>query len=163
MRFGVIRPPLPFFHPACLLATWFGSGLLRPAPGTMGSLTALPFAWLIALAGGPIALLAASLLIFAVGCWAAGIYESADAVKDPGSVVIDEVAGQWLALVPAPLDPIAYLVGFIAFRIADIVKPWPVSWADRSIGGGVGIMLDDMLAGLYALAAVLAWRHWMPV
>ena len=74
------------------------------------------------------------------------------ATEDPGAIVIDEVAGQWLVLVAAPLDPLAYALAFLLFRIFDIWKPWPVRWADRHVKGGLGIMLDDILAAIYAVA-----------
>jgi len=150
-----IRPSaLPLNHPAGLLATWFGAGLLRPASGTWGSAAALPFAWIILSVAGPWYLLAAAVFIFAIGCWAADVYEKADENKDPGAVVIDEVAGQWLVLCVAPLEPAAFFAGFILFRIADVLKPWPANLADRHVKGGFGIMLDDVLAALYALAAL---------
>ncbi len=154
------RTPLPLRHPACLLATWFGIGLLRPAPGTLGSLIALPIAWGIVYLGGPIALAIATAMVFAVGCWASDVYEKAGDGKDPSPVVIDEVAGQWLVLIAAPLEPIYYLAGFVLFRLCDILKPWPANWADRSVGGGLGIMLDDVLAALYGLLAIAAFRFW---
>ncbi len=148
---GLRKPALKLSHPACLLATWFGSGLLRPASGTWGSAAALPFAWIILSVTGAWGLLLAALAIFAVGCWAAELYERADSAKDPGAVVIDEVAGQWLVLVAAPLEPVYFLAGFVLFRIFDVLKPWPASWADRNLKGGLGIMLDDIFAALYAL------------
>ena len=152
------RPPLPFFHPATLLATWFGSGLLRVAPGTCGSLAALPFAAAFVLVGGPWLLALATAAAFALGLWASARYAAAGGQPDPGAVVIDEVAGQWLALIPLPLDPGLYLLAFLAFRLFDIVKPWPVGWADRSLSGGFGIMADDILAGIYAGAVAFgAW------
>ena len=70
--------------------------------------------------------------------------------KIPASVVIDEVAGQWLVLLAAPRDPLAWVLAFLLFRIFDIWKPWPVRWADRDIAGGLGVMLDDLLAAVYA-------------
>ena len=151
------RPSLR--DPAALLATWFGTGLLPRAPGTWSSLAALPFAWIIAAHGGAIALAAATALLFVLGWWASSRTVAAAGMADPGFITIDEAVGQWLALIAAPLDPIAYLVGFVAFRAADIAKPWPVSWADRKIHGGLGVMLDDVLAGLYALAVVLIYRY----
>ena len=69
--------------------------------------------------------------------------------------MIDEVAGQWLVLVPAPLDPLAYAAAFVLFRIFDIWKPWPARWADRRVEGGLGIMLDDLLAAVYAVLGLL--------
>lgn len=149
------RPALPFYHPAMLLATWFGAGLLPVAPGTWGSLAALPFAWLIALHFGPAGLLIASLAAFILGCWAAGVVVRARGIADPGCIVIDEVAGQWLVLAAAPTEPLAYAVGFVLFRIADIGKPWPASWADRTVHGGLGVMLDDTFAAVYAALLLL--------
>lgn len=154
MKFSAAPPSLGFRHPATLIATWFGAGLAPYAPGTWGSIAALPFAWAIAFCFGPLALLAAAILIFFIGIWAAGRYAQASDAKDPGQIVVDEVAGQWLALVAVPLDPFAYLAAFGLFRLCDIAKPWPASWADRKLGGGVGVMLDDMIAGGYALLVI---------
>ncbi len=92
---------------------------------------------------------------FVVGCWAADAVAKAGGVRDPGMVVIDEVAAQWLVLAAAPTNLVAYAAGFLLFRIADIVKPWPASWADRSVHGGLGIMLDDILAAVYAGVVLL--------
>jgi phosphatidylglycerophosphatase A len=75
--------------------------------------------------------------------------------EDPGAVVIDEVAGQWLVLAVAPLDVWYFAAAFVLFRVFDIAKPWPVSWADRRIKGGFGVMFDDILAGLYGAAVLL--------
>jgi phosphatidylglycerophosphatase A len=144
--------------PARLIATWFGAGLLPWAPGTWGSLAALPFAWAIAWAGGAPGLVTAALLLFFIGWWAAGRTEHASGIADEGAIVVDEVAGQWLTLAAAPLDPLAYLAGFLLFRLFDITKPWPVRWADRRLGGGLGVMADDMLAALYAALALLGGR-----
>lgn len=154
------KPALPLSHPACLLATWFGVGLLRPAPGTWGSLAALPLAWLIVRFGGPFALAGATVAVFALGCWAGGAYERAGGGKDPGVVVIDEVAGQWLVLIAAPLNPWYYLAAFGLFRLCDIGKPWPANWAERRFQGGLGIMMDDIMAALYGVAAITAFRMW---
>jgi phosphatidylglycerophosphatase A len=145
--------------PAGVIATWFGAGLLPRAPGTWGSLAALPFAWIIAYAGGWIALMVATILVFALGVWAADRAAKETGVQDPGSIVIDEVAGQWMTLIPIGTDPLAFLIGFILFRAADIFKPWPASWADRTVKGGIGIMLDDMLAAVYPLIVMIAYHH----
>ncbi len=151
------RPPLG--NPAVLLATWFGTGLLPRAPGTWGSLAAVPFAWAIARLGGWSALALASAAIFALGWWAVRRTLASDQASDPGYVVIDEVAGQWITLIPAPLDPFAYAVGFVLFRVADIFKPWPARWADRHVPGALGVMLDDLLAALYGFMAMLIYRY----
>lgn len=140
--------------PALWLATWCGSGLLPWAPGTFASLSALPLAWLLIAAGGVWLLLAATLLVFVTGIWAAERYMAAVGIHDPTAVVIDEIAGQWLTLAIAPLDPFAYAVGFVLFRVFDVLKPWPVSWLDRRVSGGFGVMIDDIGAALYAGGAL---------
>ena len=147
-------PGLPFRHPAVWLATAFGIGFLPLGPGTWASLATLPVAWLIGAAGGPAALVAAASIVFLVGCWAGGVFAAARGVKDPGAVVIDEVAGQLLTLAVAPPRLFPYAVGFLLFRLADIVKPWPASWADQRLAGGLGIMLDDAFAAIYAGAVL---------
>jgi phosphatidylglycerophosphatase A len=126
-------------------------GLLPVAPGTWGSLAALPIAWAIRSVWGAAGLASAIAILLAVGWWAAAAVAKAGAAKDPGVVVIDEVAAQWVVLLPAPLDPVGYSLAFLLFRVFDIWKPWPVRWADRRIQGGLGIMLDDLLAAFYAL------------
>jgi len=142
--------------PGILLATWFGSGLLPKAPGTWGSLAALPFAWLITMNAGPLGLAIATVFVFVIGIWASNVYVRHSGGDDPGPVVIDEVAGQWMTLAAVPTDIRYYIAGFILFRLADIFKPWPVSWADRSVKGGLGIMLDDVLAAIYSGVALYA-------
>jgi phosphatidylglycerophosphatase A len=154
---------LPWTHPASLVATWFGSGLLPWAPGTWGSLAALPCAWAIAAVAGAAGLVAAAAAVTALGWWASAVVARASRTKDPGAIVVDEVAGQWLTLglagAAAPLDPLAYAAGFALFRLFDIVKPWPASWADRRLPGGLGVMADDLVAALYAAALLVLGRH----
>ena len=125
------------------------------APGTWGSLAALPFGWIIVDQWGYSALAIASFLVFILGCWSSSAYVKLVGREDPGEVVIDEVAGQWIVLLAAPLDPVAYVFAFLLFRVFDILKPWPISMADKNIKGGFGIMFDDVLAGVFG-AAVLA-------
>jgi phosphatidylglycerophosphatase A len=147
---------LPFWHPAALIATGFGVGLLPSAPGTWGSLAALPIGWAIHYLAGPMALAATAMAAFALGWWAAAKLVEASRLSDPGFIIIDEVAAQWLVLVAAPLDWRAYLAAFVLFRIFDIAKPWPIRAAERRVAGGLGVMLDDVLAALYALILLLA-------
>lgn len=153
------RTGLPSSHPAALLATWFGTGLLPWAPGSWGSLVALPLAWIIVTYAGASGLLIAALMVFAVGCWAAGRVEQASGVKDPSFAVIDEVAGQWLTLTVVPLDPLFYLAGFLLFRLFDIFKPFPIRHIERNVPGGLGIMADDVAAALYAALVLLIGEH----
>ncbi len=148
--------PLGFWHPVSLIATWFGSGLLPKAPGTWGSLAALPFGFAIVAYTGTWGLAVATVVATLIGVWAAGVYAARSGREDPQSVVIDEVAGQWLALLPAALDLRLFVVAFLAFRFFDIVKVWPARTIDRDMKGGWGIMLDDIAAGLYAAALTYA-------
>jgi phosphatidylglycerophosphatase A len=143
---------LPLWHPAVLLATGGGTGLLPFAPGTCGSLAALPFAWMIRSHWGAAGIAVATLIVFIIGWWAAAAVAKASGLKDPGAIVIDEVAGQWLVLMPAPPNPLSYALAFVLFRIFDVWKPWPARWADHHVKGGLGIMLDDLLAAVYAVA-----------
>jgi phosphatidylglycerophosphatase A len=141
--------------PALLLATWFGVGYAPKAPGTFGSAAALPFAWILAVLFGSWVLVPAAALLFLIG-WAASTQVVASSrSSDPQIIVVDEVVGQWLTLAVTPPDLLAYALGFAFFRVADIFKPWPAGWADRKVGGGLGVMLDDALAALYS--AGLLW------
>ena len=133
------------------MATWFGVGFLPIAPGSWGSLAALPFAWAITSLWGIPGLGVAAAIAFLGGWWAAAIVAKASAVEDPGSIVIDEVAAQWLVLLAAPPAPLPYALAFVLFRIFDIWKPWPARWAERHVKGGLGVMLDDLLEAVYAL------------
>ena len=124
------------------------------APGTWASLAALPCAWLLREWGGDITLAAATVVAFLAGWWAAERVVRADAASDPGWVVIDEIAAQWLVLLAVPQRVWFYVAAFIAFRLFDIWKPFPVSWFDRNVKGGFGIMLDDVAAAIYALILI---------
>jgi phosphatidylglycerophosphatase A len=157
-----VRAGLRATDPAFVLATWFGVGRLPGAPGTWGSLAALPFAAVLAWLGGPWTVLLASATVFALGLWASARYIAASGIDDPGPVVVDEVVGQWLTLALLPLTPISYVVGFILFRIADMAKPWPANWIDRSVAGPWGVMLDDVVAAIYAGAGALLLVAWLP-
>ena len=138
-----------------LVATWFGAGFLPITPGSWGSLAALPFAWAITYLWGITGLSVAAAIAFIVGWWAAATVAKASAVEDPGSIVIDEVAAQWVVLLAAPPAPLPYALAFLLFRIFDIWKPWPARWAERHVKSGLGIMLDDLFAALYAMLSLL--------
>ena len=142
------------------IATGGGSGNLPVAPGTWGSLIALPCAAVLHILGGPWLLSLAILLAFVAGVWASDRYAAAIGRGDPGSVVIDEFAGQWLAIMPVALDWRYYFVAFVLFRFADITKPWPCRVAERA-PGGLGIMLDDIVAGIYAGILTLLIALWL--
>ncbi len=136
--------------PAVFLATWFGSGLIRKAPGTWGSLAALPCIWLVVRDFGQAGLAAAIALVFLCGWWAANWIGEKTGEDDSQYIVIDEVAGQGLALLFVPLDLYLYFVGFLFFRFFDILKPWPVHVVESRLKGGLGVMADDLAAGVYA-------------
>lgn len=150
-------------HPAGWIATGFGSGLSPFAPGTVGSAVAL-LPWLAMQGWPPTIVLLLIVAGFAVGVWASNVVIARLGIHDPGSIVWDEFIGQWIGLLPLLFWPAPWwwlLVGFGLFRLFDITKPWPVSWADRSIDGGLGVMADDALAGIAAglvLAALLQWQ-----
>jgi phosphatidylglycerophosphatase A len=147
------RLGLPLRHPATLIATGFGIGRLPAMPGSWGSLAALPLAWAVRRAFGAGGLALAAAAVATAGIWAAGGVAEASGMPDPGSVVIDEIAGQMLVLLPLPRDPGAGALAFLLFRLFDIWKPWPIRRVERAVGGGLGIMLDDMLAAGYAVLA----------
>lgn len=145
-------------HPAGWIASGFGAGLSPVAPGTVGSAVALlPWLWLRDLP--LLAYFGVVLAVFMVGVWVSQTLVARLRVEDPGWIVIDEFVGQWLALAFAPAGWFWLVVGFLLFRLFDVWKPWPVSWADRRVGGGLGVMLDDALAGALAGAA-LAGAAW---
>jgi phosphatidylglycerophosphatase A len=148
--------------PACLLATWFGAGRLPRAPGTWGSLAALPFAAVLDWSGGAWLVLLAALAVFGLGVWASDRYMAAYRLHDPAAIVVDEVVGQLLTLALLPLTPIAYLLGFLLFRVADMLKPWPAAWIDRTVADAFGVMLDDVVAAIYAGALALLLLSWLP-
>lgn len=142
------------------IATGGGIGNLPVAPGTWASLAALPCAAVLHMLGGPWLLSGAILAAFIAGIWASGRYAAAIGRGDPGSVVIDEIAGQWLAILPVALDWRYYVVAFVLFRFADITKPWPCRAAERA-PGGMGIMFDDIVAGVYAGMLTLMIAVWL--
>lgn len=152
--------------PVLLLAFGFGSGLAPKAPGTAGSLLALLLMPLLAMLSVPAYLLLLSLVIVA-GVFICGYAAKALGVHDHGGIVWDEFAGLWLTFLFCPPQWLWWLLGFALFRFFDIVKPWPISWLDKHCGGGLGIMIDDLVAGVFAAAVlqavVLVARWWVGV
>ncbi|MCA1774464.1 MAG: phosphatidylglycerophosphatase A [Loktanella sp.] len=147
-----------------LVATFFYVGYLKPAPGTWGSLAALPVALVILWTTGPYGLLFMSIVAFGAGYWATVQQTRGQADHDPSEIVIDEVAGQWIALLPvafgAANNDMSYLAlwpgwiaAFVLFRLFDITKPWIIGWADRR-NDAMGVMLDDVIAGVFAAIGV---------
>ncbi|WP_298721264.1 phosphatidylglycerophosphatase A [uncultured Ferrovibrio sp.] len=143
-----------------LLCTWFGLGKLPRVPGTWGSLGALPFAWGLQYLGGPWALAVGTAFVALLSLWAIRLYLIYWPGDDPGEVVIDEVAGQWMTLVFVPLDFTLYAFAFFAFRFFDMVKVWPASWADRNLTGAPGVLIDDLFAGVYGMLTMLVLLYY---
>jgi phosphatidylglycerophosphatase A len=153
-------------HPAQLLALGFGSGLAPKAPGTFGTLAAVPLYLMFS------STLFEWQLLIVVASFFAGIYlcnvtATALGVHDHPAIVWDEFVGFWLTMLALPLmgvslDWLLLLLGFIFFRLFDIIKPWPILWVDQKVHGGFGIMFDDVLAGVYAgllLSMVIVWFY----
>lgn len=133
------------------ISTLFGIGRARKAPGTIASLASLPFAAIILWLGGPFILLLGGFAAFALGCWSCGVYARESGKDDPSECVIDELSGQWIACAFVPVSFLlpGFVLAFLLFRLFDIWKPWPVSWAEK-LPGGIGIMADDVIAGALA-------------
>ena len=150
-----LRQRVSLKNPVHFLALGFGSGLIPFMPGTFGSLAALPL--LIAfLYLPPVTLLIAAVLASAIGIYLCGKTADDMQVHDHGSIVWDEVAGILLTFLWVPLSLWTVVAGFLLFRFFDIVKPWPIGPVDKYVSGGLGIMLDDIIAGLMACASLHA-------
>ena len=142
--------PNNFWH---ILATGFGSGLSPKALGTAGSLAAVPFCYLLGLASLP---LKATIIVvaFAIGVYACQKATDAIGIDDHGGIVWDEFVGMFITVACLP-NTLAWLIaGFVVFRIFDIWKPWPIGPIDAKLKGGLGIMLDDVIAGVFALVVL---------
>ncbi len=140
-------------HPLRFIAIGFGSGLVPTMPGTAGTVVAIPLV-LTALELPVFAYLLLTLLFFILGIWACDEAIRYLKVHDHPAIVCDEMVGFMIAMAGAPRNWKVIAIGFLAFRFFDIVKPWPIRWLDRHAKGGFGVMIDDVLAGIYA-AAVL--------
>ena len=145
---------------ALLFATAFGTGYSPVAPGTAGSAVALVILWLVPFSR--VGLVAFFIVVTLAGTWAAHVAEASLGEKDPGAIVIDEVAGMTLSVLALPLTIPVLLTAFVLFRVFDVVKPFPAGRA-QALPGGFGVMVDDLIAGLYALgigAALRAFVGW---
>lgn len=149
------RPDWRFLlaDPAHLLAFGFGAGLAPVAPGTVGTLVGVVLVLLLQ-GTGPVVYGAACMAAFAAGCWAAERTSRHLGVHDHGGIVWDEVVGYLITMAALPGGAGWLIAGFVVFRAFDIIKPWPVSWLDARVGGGCGIMVDDVAAGLGAGAVL---------
>jgi len=144
---GLLKDPRNF------LAFGFGSGCAAKAPGTFGTLAAVPI-YLLMAEMPLVAYLLVLLAAFAIGCYLCDFASKALGVHDHGGIVWDEFVGYWIAMFAAPKGWIWIVIGFVLFRVFDIWKPVPIRQLDAKLHGGVGIMLDDVVAGLYALISL---------
>ncbi len=152
-------------HPVQLLALGFGSGLAPKAPGTFGTLAAIPF-YLLLFQYSLMVQLVVILIAFIVGIYFCQATADALGVHDHPAIVWDEFVGFWLTMLAVPvagveLTWLPLLLGFVFFRFFDILKPWPIKWADQKVSGGLGIMFDDLLAGIYAGILLLVVIRWI--
>ena len=139
-----------FTHPVHFLACGFGAGLSPKAPGTAGTVAAIPLYLLLAAYAGPVLYLAVTAAAFLAGIFLCGYTARATGLEDPKCVVWDEIVGYLAAMAFLPLGWAWIAAGFALFRLFDIWKPWPIRWLDRRLKGGLGIMLDDLVAGSFA-------------
>jgi phosphatidylglycerophosphatase A len=142
-------------NPIHLLAFGFGAGLSPKAPGTMGTVVAV-FIYLVLPNMPPIIYAGLILLSFVFGIWICGKTAEDLGVHDHGGIVWDEFVGYWITMFMAPSGLFWVLLGFVLFRLLDIFKPWPIKWADKELAGGLGIMLDDVLAGIMGALCIQA-------
>lgn len=144
--------------PIHILAFGFGTGLAPFAPGTFGSLPGILLFWLT-LDYGLFVQLGVAVAITMAGIWICGESARRIGVHDHGGIVWDEIVGMYVTLLLAPLSVTGWVLAFVFFRVMDIVKPWPISDLDHRLGGGLGIMLDDLAAALYAaiLLGIYGW------
>ncbi|HEC28299.1 MAG TPA: phosphatidylglycerophosphatase A [Gammaproteobacteria bacterium] len=136
-------------RPDCVIACGFGTGAAPYAPGTFGTLVALPLYWFMQFLSAPV-YLALCLLLFIAGVWVCDRTAKLLKVHDHPGIVWDEVVGFLITMFMAPTGWVWWVIGFLLFRLFDIVKPWPIRLLDRQVGGGFGIMVDDGLAGIFA-------------
>ncbi|RMA82407.1 phosphatidylglycerophosphatase A family protein [Umboniibacter marinipuniceus] len=136
------------------VAFGMGSGLIRPAPGTWGTISGLLVFVLLVNYLSPVVAAAIMIVLTVYGTWCAHRSAIKMRVHDYGGIVIDEWVGIWITLAVVEPTALNLVVGFVLFRIFDIAKPWPIGWIDRHVSGGIGIMIDDMVAGIFS-AAVL--------
>jgi phosphatidylglycerophosphatase A len=160
---AAIRAKITLTNPIHFLALGFGSGLAPKAPGTFGTLAALPLVVLLSLSTPFWLYIVLAVLGSVVGIWICGKAASDMGVHDDSSIVWDEVIGMMITMCAVPMSWQNIVVGFILFRLFDIAKPWPISYLDKNLHGGLGIMLDDVVAGLAALACMqfIIYQGWL--
>lgn len=157
----VFRPDarFAFAHPAHVVAFGFGAGLAPFAPGTAGTLAAIPLWWVLSDAVEPATLLAVIALLFALGVWACNVTGRHLGIADHGAMVWDEIVAFLLVLAFVPAEPAWQIAAFLLFRLFDIVKPAPIRDCERRFKGGFGVMFDDLLAAGYTLLLLAVFKR----
>jgi len=151
-RLGILRDPFHFLAMGC------GSGLAPRAPGTAGSLLALVPCWFVSAWAWPFTLVL-GLAVFGLGIWICGVSARRLASHDDPAIVLDEIAAMLLLAIVVPQNIYQWLLAFLLFRVFDIAKPWPIRDLDHRLSGGLGIMLDDLMAAVYAAACLMVIRY----
>jgi phosphatidylglycerophosphatase A len=163
LEFRKLPESLSLTSPTAMIATWFGSGLIKPASGTWGSLASLPFIMVICLCfKSPVLLSAFIAITFIAGLWASKHYSIESNSHDASEIVIDETCGLSISCLPFFMynfseywhKTLFFLAAFIIFRFFDIIKPWPIKWVDQHVEGAFGIMIDDVIAGLFTILTI---------
>jgi len=149
-----------FTNPINFLAFGFGSGLMPKAPGTFGTLACIPLYWLIA-DFELLHYLAVCLIVSVIGVYICGYVSQKLKVHDHPGIVWDEFAGFLITMIGVSFSWINLVLGFALFRLFDILKPWPIGWLDKRVSGGFGIMIDDIIAGLFALGCLHLILHFI--
>jgi phosphatidylglycerophosphatase A len=153
-------PPTVWTNPIHFLAFGFGAGTLPLVPGTWGTLIAIPLYLLVANTS-LILYSIITLIMIAAGIWICDVAEKASGVRDHSGIVWDEIAGFFVTMLAAPKGITWIAIGFILFRIFDIWKPQPIRWVDKHVNGGLGIMVDDIIAAIYAWIVLHALAHFI--
>lgn len=149
-----IRQRVSMLNPVHNLALGFGSGLVPKAPGTFGTLAALPIVLALSIYTSLSIYIFTTIFVCIIGIWLCGKTAQDMQVHDDSSIVWDEIAGMLITMIAVPMTWQYLLAGFVLFRLFDILKPWPISYLDKHVDGGFGIMIDDVLAGIFALACL---------
>ncbi len=162
MQFYPIPQKYSRFSPWYLMATWFHIGRFRPASGTWGTFGALPFIYVVHCYAGAFGLTVMALFLFFIGLKACQDYAEKTGEKDSSAIVIDEVVGMTIALIPlVEFDTLMWSVAFICFRIFDAVKIGPVGWCDRRVKGALGVMIDDVVAAFMTICILILIKSFL--
>ena len=152
--------PAQLKNPYVFFATGFGAGCAPVAPGTVGTIVAIPFVFFMQKLSLEL-FIVLTLVVCVLGVWVCDVAATKLNTHDHPGIVLDEVAGYFVTMIAAPPGWIWIAVGFVLFRLFDILKPWPISWLDKKVSGGLGIMIDDIIAGIFSLLVLQLCVHYI--